>query len=97
MTKTEFIDFLAERYGIPRAAAEKALNAFLDSVEDALCKDGRVVLPGFGTLACRERKARSGRNPATGAIIGIPSTNAIIFQPAAALKELVSTGQHHAT
>lgn len=90
MTKTEFTAFLAEKYNVDYASAEKVLNAFLDSLEDAMYKDGRIVLPGFGVLQRRERAARSGRNPATGETIAIPPSRTIVFKPAAVLKELLA-------
>lgn len=86
MTKTEFTTYLAQKHSLPYAEAEKALNAVLDSIEDALFKDGRVALPGLGVFQRKERAARQGRNPATGEAMEIPASWTILFRPAAALK-----------
>lgn len=89
MTKTEFTILLANRHNLSHGVAQKILNAFLDSVEDALFRDGRVALPGFGVFEKRQRAARTGRNPATGEIIDIPSYHNVAFKPALALKRLL--------
>ncbi len=93
MTKTEFTDFLANRHNLAYGTAEKILNAFLDAVEDALFKDGRVALPGFGVFQRRERAARTGRNPATGESINIEAARTIVFRPAQAMKNLMEKPQ----
>ncbi len=90
MTKAELAEQMAKDAGISKAAANKALNSFQDSIKKALKKkDGKVTLVGFGTFTKVHRKARSGRNPQTGAKIKIKARNAVKFKAGKALKEAV--------
>jgi DNA-binding protein HU-beta len=90
MTKAELVEQMAKDAGIPKAAANKALNSFADSVKKALKKkDGKVTIVGFGTFSKGRRKARKGRNPQTGATIKIKASNTVKFKPGKALKEAV--------
>ena len=90
MTKAELVQKMAKDAGISKAAANKALNSFQDSVKKALKKkDGKVTLVGFGTFSKARRKARKGRNPQTGATIKIKASNTVRFKPGKALKDAV--------
>ena len=66
MTKAELVGKMSSGAKISKAAAEKALEAFLDGVQGALKKGDRITLVGFGTFSVSKRKARKGRNPITG-------------------------------
>lgn len=70
--------------------SEKALNAFIDSIEEALKKGDKVQLVGFGSFEVRNRAARKGRNPQTKAEITIPASKAPVFKVGKALKDAVS-------
>ena len=61
MNKAELVSSIAEKSGLTKKDAELALNAFMNTVEEALAKDEKVQLVGFGTFDVRERKARKGR------------------------------------
>jgi DNA-binding protein HU-beta len=88
MTKAELIEHVAKEAGISKASANKALDAFIGGVKKALKKkDGKVTLVGFGTFSKVHRKARTGRNPQTGAKINIKARNAVKFTPGKALKD----------
>lgn len=89
MTKADLVDKIAARAGITKAAAEKVLNAFLVSVNDALLSEGKIGLTGFGTFAVEKREARTGRNPRTGATLTIPACKVVKFRPGRKLKELI--------
>ncbi len=89
MTKADLISKIAEKATLTKADSEKALNAFLESVEDTLVKEGKLTLTGFGTFAVEQRKERTGRNPRTGEAIKIPSCNVVKFRPGKLLKEAV--------
>lgn len=65
MNKSELISSISEKSDITKAEAEKALNAFIESIEEALANGDKVQLIGFGTFEVRERPARKGRNPQT--------------------------------
>ena len=71
MNKTELIEAIAASADIPKAAAGRALDAVVDSITGALKNGDSVVLVGFGTFSVKERAARTGRNPQTGAEIKI--------------------------
>ncbi|WP_018133338.1 HU family DNA-binding protein [Effusibacillus pohliae] len=89
MNKTDLITAVAEKASLKKADAEKAVNAILDSISEALKKGEKVQLIGFGTFETRERSARTGRNPQTGEEITIPAAKVPAFKPGAGLKELV--------
>ena len=89
MNKADLIDKMAGEAGISKAAAEKALGAFTDGVKNALKKGENVTLIGFGTYSVVERKARTGRNPQTGAVLQIPAKNTIKFKAGKGLREMV--------
>jgi DNA-binding protein HU-beta len=90
MTKAELVQQMAKDAGISKAAANKALDSFVDGVSKALKKkNGKITLTGFGTFSKVHRKARKGRNPATGEEIKIKARNAVKFKPGKALKDAV--------
>lgn len=90
MTKREFINLLARKNSFSPAFAEKILNAFLASVEDALFRDGRIALPGFGVFAAHTAPERTGRNPQTGEEMQIPKSNKIAFRASQSLKDMLN-------
>lgn len=63
MNKAELVSRMAEKSELTKKEAEVALNAFMESVEEALIEGDKVQLTGFGTFEVRERAARVGRNP----------------------------------
>lgn len=89
MTKSELVDRLAKKGEIARPMAEKALNAFIASVEDALCQDGKLSIAGLGTFVVDDRQCRTGVNPKTREPMTIPACKVVKFRPAKALKEAV--------
>ncbi|NPV44015.1 DNA-binding protein HU [Koleobacter methoxysyntrophicus] len=90
MNKSELIASIAEKSGLTKKDSEKALNAFIESVEEALVKGDKVQLVGFGTFEVRERSARKGRNPQTGDEIDIPAASVPAFKAGKALKDKVN-------
>ena len=89
MTKAELVAAISEAADISKASAEKALNGFTDAVEKTLKKGGRLALTGFGTFSVSNRKARTGRNPQTGAVIKIKATRVPKFTAGKTLKEAI--------
>lgn len=89
MTKGDLIDAIAGAAGIPKVAAEKALNAFTEAVTKSLKKGDTVSLVGFGTFSVSKRKARKGRNPQTGKEINIPAAKVPKFKAGKGLKDAV--------
>ena len=90
MNKSQLIDKIADGADISKAAAGRALDAFIDAVGDPLIEGDQVALVGFGTFAVRERAARSGRNPQTGATIEIAAGKVPAFKAGKALKDAVN-------
>ena len=91
MNKSELVSKMAEKSGLTKKDSELALNAFMASVEEALVKQEKVQLVGFGTFEARERKARSGRNPRNPKeVIKIPASKAPVFKAGKSLKEIVN-------
>ncbi len=90
MNKSELIEAIAASADIPKAAAGRALDAMVDSVTGALQKGDQVVLVGFGTFSVKERAARTGRNPQTGAEIQISAAKVPSFKAGKALKDAVN-------
>lgn len=89
MNKSELIDAIAASADLPKAAAGRALDAMIDSVGAALKEGDQVALVGFGTFSVKERAARTGRNPQTGAPIEIKAAKVPGFKAGKALKESV--------
>ena len=90
MNKADLISVIAEKSGLTKKDSEKALNAFVDAVQQALVEGDRVQLVGFGTFEVRERSARKGRNPQTGEEIDIPAASVPAFKAGKALKEAIN-------
>lgn len=90
MNKTDLIAHVASKADITKKDAEQVVNAFFATVEEALKAGDKVQLIGFGTFEVRDRQARKGRNPQTGAEINIPATRVPAFKAGKALKDTVS-------
>ncbi|MDD4193255.1 MAG: HU family DNA-binding protein [Mangrovibacterium sp.] len=89
MNKAQLIDAIAEKAGLTKADAKKALDAFVEATTDALKNGDRVALIGFGSFAVSTRSARTGRNPQSGAPLIIPEKKVVKFKPGAELTESV--------
>ncbi|HEY5789270.1 MAG TPA: HU family DNA-binding protein [Gammaproteobacteria bacterium] len=90
MNKAELIDAVATAADISKAAAGRAVEAFVGAVTTSLQKGEQVSLVGFGTFTVRDRAARTGRNPKTGAEIKVPASKAPAFKAGKALKDAVN-------
>lgn len=90
MNKAELVASVAEKTDLTKKDVEKCLAAVLDSVGEALAKNDKVQLVGFGTFEIRERAARKGRNPQTGEEIEIAATRVPVFKAGKALRDVVS-------
>jgi DNA-binding protein HU-beta len=90
LNKAELIGSVAEKAGMPKKDAEKAVSAVFAAIEEALANGDKVQLVGFGTFEVRERAARTGRNPQTGEEIQIAATRVPAFRAGKALKGAVS-------
>ena len=90
MNKQELISAIAEKANLSKKDSEAALGALVGAVEDALKKGDKVSLVGFGTFEVRERAARTGRNPQTGAEMKIAAAKVPAFKAGKALKDSIN-------
>lgn len=93
MTKTELIQTLADATGSEKKQAKEFLEALTGVIEREIGQGGEVPLKGLGKFKVQRRKARTGRNPATGAPIEIPAKTVVKFTVAKSLKDLVLQGR----
>lgn len=82
MNKTDLINEIAAKAGLSKAASKAALDATLESIEQALANDEKVQLIGFGTFAMVEKPERTGINPRTKEKITIAARKVVKFKPA---------------
>lgn len=90
MNKSDLIDHIAANAEISKAAAARALDSTLGAIKTTLKKGGSVSLVGFGSFNVVKRKARAGRNPATGAAIKIKASKGVRFAPGKTLKDALN-------
>lgn len=90
MSKKVIVEAVAREAGMTQAAADKVVSAVLDAIGAELAKGEKVSFPGFGTFEVRERAARTGRNPQTGAEIQIAASKAPAFKAGSKLKDRVN-------
>lgn len=91
MSKKVIVEAVAREAGMTQAAADKVVSSVLEAISAELAKGEKVSFPGFGTFEVRERAARTGRNPQTGAEIQIAASKAPAFKAGSKLKERVSS------
>ena len=90
MTKLEFIAILAEKKpSMTKKQMEVVLNTVLNSIQDALAREDKVEIRGFGSFRIRHRRAKEGRNPKTGEKVAVPQKKVPFFKAGKELRELV--------
>ena len=90
MNKAELVEEVSEEAGLSKRGTQKAIDAIIETVTDTLSKGEKVTLAGFGTFGVRQRKARRGVNPQTGATLQIPAKKVPKFLAGKGLREKVS-------
>ena len=90
MNKSELVDAIASGADISKASAGRALDSMVNAVTESLTKGNPVALVGFGTFSVKDRAARQGRNPQTGATIQIPAARVPGFKAGKGLKDAVN-------
>lgn len=88
MNKAELVTALAEKAEVSKKDAENVLNAFVETVQDAVKADNKVQLVGFGSFESRVRAAREGKNPLTGEKIKIEACKVPVFKAGKAFKDM---------
>ncbi len=89
MTQTEIINALADKSGLKKTEVKGMFDAIAALATSEVRKNGEFTLPGFGKLVKATRKAREGRNPATGAVIKIPAKTTVKFRLGKSMKDAV--------
>ena len=89
MTKKDLIELVAKKANLTNKASKDAVGAMLNGIRDALKRNEKVVITGFGTFSVRQREARPGRNPKTGERITIDARRAPGFTPGKTFKKAV--------
>ncbi|MCZ4696089.1 MULTISPECIES: HU family DNA-binding protein [Ancylomarina] len=89
MNKAQLIEAMANKAGLTKADAKKALDAFIETTSEALKGEDRVALIGFGSFSVSTREARTGRNPQTGKPIDIPAKKVIKFKAGSELVDVI--------
>lgn len=89
LTQTEIVNELAEKSGLKKAEVKSMFDALSALAASEVKKNGEFTLPGFGKLVKATRKAREGRNPATGKAIKIPAKTTVKFRLGKAMKDAV--------
>src|SRR5688572_7572179 len=93
MTKSSLIQVIASK--MPHLSArdvEIVVNTMFDAMTEALCKNDRIEIRGFGSFSIRHRRARTGRNPKTGESISVPAKRVPFFTVGHELRERVNAG-----
>jgi len=90
MTKAELVDKISEKKpGLTRKQVEVVVNTVLDGVKDALSRDDKVEIRGFGSFRVRKRRAKEGRNPKTGETVSVPPKKVPFFKAGKEMREMV--------
>ena len=90
MNKTELIEAVSEKAELSKKDAEAAITAVVEAVTEALAREEKVQLVGFGSFEVKTRAARVGRNPKTGEEIPISEAKLPVFKAGKALKDAVA-------
>lgn len=90
MNKSQLIEAAADKADQSKSDVAATLDALLETIQDAVGRGDKVVLTGFGTFERRDRAARTGRNPQTGAEIKVPASKAPAFKAGKAFKDAVA-------
>lgn len=91
MTKAELVEEVARVSDLTKKHSESIVNTVFDSIIDALQKDEKIELRGFGSFRIRQRRSRQGRNPKTGDKVDVPAKRIPYFKPGKELKELINS------
>ena len=90
MSKAELVEIIADKAGLTKADAARALDATLEGITTGLKKEGKVTLVGFGTFSAKKRAAREGINPLTKEPLKIPAKMVASFKAGSKLKDAIN-------
>ena len=89
VSTSQLVDHVAERTGLTKSEAKKAVSAVFETPSERLAAGDRVQVSGFGSFEIRNRAERQGTNPRTREKVTIPASKAVGFRPASGLKGIV--------
>ena len=90
MTKSELIEALANKGNLPKNRAEQAVNCIFDSLTDAILREERIELRGFGAFSIKHYEPYLGRNPKTGKAVQVKAKKTVAFKVGKDLRERVN-------
>jgi DNA-binding protein HU-beta len=90
MVKQDIVEKMATELDVPKAKMERAIDAAIESIIDAMKKGDKVNISGFGIFTAKHKEARTARNPKTGESVQVPAKTAAKFRPAKNLKEVLN-------
>jgi len=93
MKKAEFIDVVASKAGLSKKDSQKALDAILETIQEALSSDKSVNFIGFGGFTTSLRKARTAKVPGTDKVVNVPESKVVKFKPGKQLKDAVASSK----
>ncbi len=91
MTKSELIDRLAERSGLPKKRAEEAVNCIFQALANSLADGKRIEIRGFGSFSLKQHRSYTGRNPKTGEEVPVSEKHSIHFKVGKEMREKVDS------
>ncbi len=86
MTKIDIVEKICEKVGFPRSEVAKIVETIFDIVKETLQREDKLLVSGFGDFVIRNKRARRGRNPQTGAALEITPRRILMFKPSLVLK-----------
>jgi integration host factor subunit beta len=90
MTKADLVERIAAKVDLSKKDSEIVINTVFHCIIEALARNDKVELRGFGSFRTRKRKPRIGRNPKTGESVEVPQKRVPFFKPGKTLKKLVN-------
>lgn len=90
MTKADLVEEVVRVSNVSKKHAEVIVNTVFTSIIEALHKDDKIELRGFGSFRVRKRRSRQGRNPKTGDHVEVPEKRIPYFKPGKELKDLIN-------
>lgn len=90
MTKSDIINNIAEKTGLPKSSCESVIDVFADEVKDCLVNGDKLIIKGFIGFEVSERPEREGRNPKTGEVITFPAVKSVKCKISKAIKDAIN-------
>lgn len=92
LTKARVVNTIHEKIGLPKKEAAETIEMLLEIIKRTLADGEDILVSGFGKFCIKEKKARKGRNPATGSDMMLSKRRVVTFRCSAALREKINNG-----